>query len=72
MYSEGFLCNRQFPSTTKNLKGIKKESIFLGAGNLHKQTVRAKKDNIILGMKITSYYSCCRLTVKSNKNKCQA
>ena len=51
MYSEGFLCNRQFPSTTKNLKGIKKESIFLAAGNLQKQTVRAKKDSIILGRK---------------------
>jgi len=48
----------QFPSSTKNLKlkytsGIKKESIFLAAGNLQKQTVRAKKDNIILGWKIT-------------------
>ena len=48
----------QFPSSTKNLKlkytsGIKKESIFLVAGNLQKQTVRARKDSIILGRKIT-------------------
>ena len=48
----------RFPSSTENLKlkytlSIKKESIFLGAGNLQKQTVIAKKDNIILGRKIT-------------------
>jgi len=48
----------QFPSSTKNLKlkytsDIKKKSIFLGAGNLQKQIVKAKKDSIILGRKIT-------------------